>query len=63
MTGNEWINAFAAEVGADAPSPDDIDRLLALGGTAAHARNVGGADRLLARRHRAGQPTACPRDH
>lgn len=37
MTGNEWINAFAAEVGADAPSPDDIDRLLALGGTAAHA--------------------------
>ena len=37
MTGPEWIDAFAAQLGVDAPSPEAFEALLALAGTAAHA--------------------------
>ena len=34
---DEWIAAFAAETGVDTPSAEDVEELLALAGTAAHA--------------------------
>jgi Domain of unknown function (DUF6457) len=34
---DEWLAAFAAELGAEPPSADDIERILALAGIAAHA--------------------------
>lgn len=37
MDRDEWIGRFAAEVGVDAPSAAQIERLLALAGVAAHA--------------------------
>ncbi|HZM41056.1 MAG TPA: DUF6457 domain-containing protein [Acidimicrobiales bacterium] len=37
MTGEEWLAAFAAAAGVEAPSADDIDTLLDLAGVAAHA--------------------------
>jgi hypothetical protein len=37
MTRDEWITAFAARLGVEPPSPDVIDTLLDLAGTAAHA--------------------------
>jgi Domain of unknown function (DUF6457) len=37
MTPQEWLAAFAARLGVDAPDPDTVDELLALAGTAAHA--------------------------
>lgn len=37
MSRDEWIAAFAAEVGVDAPTLEQIDALLALAGVAAHA--------------------------
>jgi len=37
MTGEEWLTAFAAAAGVEAPSADDIDTLLDLAGVAAHA--------------------------
>jgi len=32
-----WVARFAAELGIDPPSPDEVESLLALAGTAAHA--------------------------
>jgi 3-oxoacyl-[acyl-carrier-protein] synthase III len=37
MDTREWIDAFAAEIGADPPADDEIDAILALAATAAHA--------------------------
>jgi len=37
VTGHEWIEAFARELGVDAPSAALVDELLALAGEAAHA--------------------------
>lgn len=37
MTRDEWIAKFAREVGATAPTIDEIRELLDLAGTAAHA--------------------------
>ena len=37
MTGNEWIAAFAAELGVDVPDEKTIETLLDLAGVAAHA--------------------------
>jgi Domain of unknown function (DUF6457) len=37
VTRDEWIAAFAREVGVTAPSVDEIRELLDLAGTAAHA--------------------------
>jgi hypothetical protein len=37
MDDREWIERFAAALGVDAPSPADVDGLLALAGVAAHA--------------------------
>jgi hypothetical protein len=37
MTRDEWIAAFAAELGVDPPDPDTVETLLDLAGTAAHA--------------------------
>jgi hypothetical protein len=36
-TANEWIQAFAAELGAEPPTQEEIDALLGLAGIAAHA--------------------------
>ena len=36
-TGHEWIDAFCARLGADAPSAEERDAVLALAGVAAHA--------------------------
>jgi hypothetical protein len=36
-TANEWIDAYAEGLGVDAPSQEEIDHILALAGTAAHA--------------------------
>jgi Domain of unknown function (DUF6457) len=33
----EWIAAFAAELGVSAPTSEEVQELLALAGTAAHA--------------------------
>ena len=37
MDAHEWIALFAAEVGVEPPSDDEIEKLLDLAGTAAHA--------------------------
>lgn len=37
MTRDEWIAAFARELGVEPPTPEQVDRLLALAGTAAHS--------------------------
>ncbi len=37
MTGHEWIAAFAAKLGVDAPDDATIETLLDLAGVAAHA--------------------------
>jgi hypothetical protein len=37
MTAEEWIRAFATEIGAPAPSPDEMNEILRLAGIAAHA--------------------------
>jgi hypothetical protein len=37
MTADEWIAAFAAAVGRPAPTQQEIDAVLALASTAAHA--------------------------
>ena len=37
MNAREWIDAFAAEIGADAPSADEIKQILDLAAVAAHA--------------------------
>jgi hypothetical protein len=37
MTRDEWVGAFAAELGESAPDGQTIDTLLSLAGTAAHA--------------------------
>jgi hypothetical protein len=36
-TAHEWLLAYAAQLGIDAPSQEEIDHILALAGTAAHA--------------------------
>jgi hypothetical protein len=37
VTGNEWIEAFAARLGVAPPDDETIETLLALAGVAAHA--------------------------
>jgi hypothetical protein len=37
MDARAWLTAFADELGVDGPSEEEIDRLLALAGVAAHA--------------------------
>jgi len=37
VDGAEWIAAFAAEAGAEAPTEEEVEQLLALAGIAAHA--------------------------
>ena len=37
MTRDEWIDAFARELGVEPPTPEQVDKLLALAGTAAHS--------------------------
>ena len=37
MTRDEWIDAFAAELGTEAPGPEDVEAILALAGVAAHS--------------------------
>jgi hypothetical protein len=37
MTKDEWIQAFAQEIGLAAPTPEQIDAILELASTAAHA--------------------------
>ncbi|HEY4916012.1 MAG TPA: DUF6457 domain-containing protein [Solirubrobacteraceae bacterium] len=37
MTRDEWIGAFAEQVGVERPSTEEIRELLELAGTAAHA--------------------------
>lgn len=37
MTGNEWVDAYCARLGVDAPSKEDRDAVLAMAGVAAHA--------------------------
>ena len=37
MTRDEWIEAFARELGAEPPTPEQAEQLLALAGTAAHS--------------------------
>jgi hypothetical protein len=37
MNANEWITAFAAALGVEAPSADDIEALLDLAAVAAHS--------------------------
>jgi Domain of unknown function (DUF6457) len=37
MTGEEWVRQFAAELGAEAPTPDELDEILKLAAIAAHA--------------------------
>ena len=37
MTRDQWIAAFAAELGVDPPSPRDVAIILDLAGVAAHA--------------------------
>jgi len=47
MTVEEWVRTFAEEVGAEAPSQDQIDEILRLAAVAAHS-----AERIAA-------PIAC----
>ena len=37
MNATEWLEAFAAELGVDAPSEDELEALLALAAEAAHS--------------------------
>jgi hypothetical protein len=37
VTRDEWIEAFARELGVEPPSPEQADELLALAATAAHS--------------------------
>jgi hypothetical protein len=37
VTRDEWIDAFARELGVAPPSPEQAERLLDLAGTAAHS--------------------------
>jgi hypothetical protein len=37
MNAREWIDAFAAEIGAEAPTDDEITQVLDLAGAAAHS--------------------------
>lgn len=37
MTGARWLAGFAEQLGVDQPSHEEIEALLALAGTAAHA--------------------------
>ena len=37
MTGREWIDAYAAALGVDAPDEATVEALLDLAGVAAHA--------------------------
>ena len=37
MDAGEWIEAFAAALGVEAPGAEDVEELLALAGVAAHA--------------------------
>jgi hypothetical protein len=37
MTAEEWIRAFANEIGATAPSQEEMDEILRLAAVAAHA--------------------------
>ena len=37
MNAREWIDAFAAEVGAEAPTDDEIKQVLDLAAVAAHS--------------------------
>ncbi len=37
MNAREWTDAFAAELGADAPTSDEIKRILDVAGVAAHS--------------------------
>jgi hypothetical protein len=37
MNAREWIDAYAAELGTDPPSKDEIKRLLDVAGVAAHS--------------------------
>ena len=37
MTRDEWITAFAAELGVEPPDAETVETLLDLAGTAAHA--------------------------
>jgi len=37
MTVEEWVRTFAEEVGAEAPSQDQIDEILRLAAVAAHS--------------------------
>ncbi len=37
MTRDEWIAAFAQELGVQPPTPEEAEQLLALAGTAAHS--------------------------
>jgi hypothetical protein len=37
MTAQEWVRTFAEEVGAQAPSQDQIDEILRLAADAAHS--------------------------
>ncbi len=37
MDAREWIDAFAAEIGAEAPTDDEIERVLDLAAVAAHS--------------------------
>lgn len=36
MTSREWVEAFAAELGVEAPSAEEIDAVLKLAAAAAH---------------------------
>jgi Domain of unknown function (DUF6457) len=47
MTAEEWVRRFAAELGTDAPSAEEIDQILKLAAIAAH-----GSERTAA-------PVAC----
>jgi hypothetical protein len=37
MNATEWLEGFAAELGVDAPSEDELEALLALAAEAAHS--------------------------
>ena len=37
VTRDEWIEAFARELGVQPPTPEQAEKLLALAGTAAHS--------------------------
>jgi hypothetical protein len=37
MDAREWIDAFAAELGADPPTPEEFDAVLDLAAVAAHS--------------------------